>query len=250
MSADPTPVPLPPHRPLPEYYPEPGSRRGFVSDLFDSTAHWYDSIDGALSFGWGPWYRREALRRAGLTSGMRMLDVATGTGVVARAGAEIVGSPVVIGLDPSIGMLRAGRDKTPSFPVQAMGERLPFRSSSFDLLSVGFALRHMADLAETFAEFLRVLSPGGRVLILEITPPKSPLANSALRFYMGRVIPQFAKLRTGSDQVKTLMSYYWDTIEACVPPDAILSAMRTAGFTDAKRHVVLGVFSEYSGVKS
>lgn len=241
------PRPLPPHPPLEKYYGEPAQREKFVREIFDETAEWYDSIIGMLSFGSGNLYRRMALERAGLKPGMRLLDLATGTGVVARAASALTDH--IVTADASIGMLRAGRGKTGLPAVQAKGEQLPFRDHGFDMLSIGYALRHFADLQAVFSEFHRVVSPGAKVLILEITRPQSRLALAAVRFHLNRVVPLFARLRSGNRDAQKLMHYFWDTIDACVPPATILGALREAGFENVERHVELGVFSEYTGVK-
>src|ERR1051326_1101256 len=168
---------IPPHPPLPHYYGDASKRERFVREIFDETAEWYDGIIAMLSFGSGNRYRRDALKRAGVKSGADVLDLATGTGVVARA-ASLLGSDV-IGADASIGMLRAGKSTAPK--VQAKGESLPFRSHSFDFLTIGYALRHFADLRGLFVECKRVLRPGGTILILEITPPRSRVGYAAPR---------------------------------------------------------------------
>jgi demethylmenaquinone methyltransferase/2-methoxy-6-polyprenyl-1,4-benzoquinol methylase len=185
-----------------------------------------------------------ALQRAGLTRGMRLLDLATGTGVVARAAQSITND--IVGSDASIGMLVAGRRKHHLPLIQNVGERLPFRDASFDMLTIGFALRHFADLNMLFTELHRVLRPHGRLLILEITPPRSSVGRSILRFHLNRIVPLLARLRSRSAEAQKLMHYYWDTIEKCVPPETILAALRNAGFDDAKRHVEIGTFSEYT----
>ncbi len=238
---------LPPHPPLEQYYSHPESREQFVRQIFDETAEWYDAIIGMLSFGSGNRYRYQALERAGLNAGTKLLDCATGTGVVARAALRV--TKQVIGLDPSIGMLTAGRRVSSFTRVQAKAERLPFADESFDLLTVGYALRHFADLRATFEEYRRVLRPGGKVLILEITPPRTSFGRALLRFYLGNVIPFLTRLRTRNADAAKLMRYFWDTIDACVPPESILSALRDAGFESAKRHVELGVFSEYTATR-
>jgi len=176
---------------------------------------------------------------------MKMLDVASGTGVVARAALEATKNDVdIVALDPSIGMLLAGRAKLDR--IQAKAESLPIASSQFDFLTIGFALRHFADLRGVFEECLRVLKPGGRLLILELTAPKSAPARAFVGLYLGRVVPFVARVRSGNREAGTLMRYYWDTICTCVRPEAILQALAEAGFTDVKRHVELGIFSEYS----
>ena len=234
-------TPLVPHPPLREYYGD-AARERYVRTLFDDTAPWYDAAIGFLSFGSGQWYRRDVLTRAGLQAGHRLLDLATGTGVVARAASELTGD--IVGADPSIGMLTSGKG---SFArVQATSEGLPFADASFDFITIGFALRHFADLDVVFGECRRVLRPGGRILILEITAPQSRLARALLGAYMGAVVPAVITAVTFRPRVGKLMSYYWATTRDCVRPDAILGALRSAGFEEAKRRVSLAVVSEYS----
>lgn len=243
-------APLPPHPPLKSYYGEPSHREEFVRDIFDDTAVWYDSTISFMSFGSGDRYRREALLRNGLTPGMDMLDVASGTGVVARAALEATGGELnIVALDPSVGMLLAGRPKRRLDAVQAKAESLPIASNSFDLITIGFALRHFADLNAVFTECFRVLRPGGKLLILEMTAPRSAAARALLGVYLGRVVPFVTRVRSRNAGAARLMRYYWDTIRTCVRPEAIVAAMCEAGLIDARRHVELAVFSEYSAVK-
>lgn len=241
--------PIAPHPPLPRYYSRPAERQPFVRKIFDQTAHWYDSIDSVLSFRTGGRYRRDALLRAGLAPETRLLDIASGTGVVARAAASVATPPrQIVCLDPSIGMLLAGREKTRLPLVQGSAEQIAVRTESFDMISIGFALRHFADLTTVFAEMLRVLSPGGKLLILEITPPKSRAGFRMLELYMNRVVP-FVAGAIGNRETKKLMHYYWDTVRDCVPPETILEALRAAGFRDVGRHVEMGIFSEYRATR-
>lgn len=237
-----------PHPTLREYYGSDDRRERWVRDLFDDTAPWYDWSVAFLSFGSGNRYRREALARAGYARGERLLDVATGTGVVARAALSIShDAGAIVGLDPSIGMLAAGRAKAQLPIVEGRSERLPFRDASFDRITIGFALRHFADLEGVFRECRRVLRPGGRILILEITAPASPLARAFLGAYMGGVVPAVATLLTRSRKVGRMLRYYWATTRDCVRPEVILAALQNAGFGDVRRHVEMGLFSEYVG---
>ncbi len=239
-----------PHPPLHEFYEEPSQRESFVRDIFDDTAPWYDRATQFMSFGSGSRYRREALQRAGLKPGMRVLDVATGTGVVAREAAVVTKDPhSIVGLDPSYGMLAAGRAKATFDNVQARSEALPFRDQSFDLITIGFAMRHFADLKHVFSECARVLRPGGRLLILEITAPQSRVARILLGAYLGGFVPAVLGVISRSAKTAKLMRYYWVTTRECVRPEVILDALRSAGFDDAQRHVEMALFSEYSGVR-
>lgn len=241
---------LPPHPTLAEYYGRDADRPQFVRRLFDLAARDYDTIEGGMAMGTGRWYRREALRRAGLVAGMRVLDVAIGTGLVAREANRLVGdSGCVTGLDPSAGMLAEARRQLGVTGVQGVGEQLPVRTASIDFVSMGYALRHLADLGVTFREFFRVLRPGGIVCVLELTRPASRVGFAALRFYMRRIVPVLTRLRTRNVEAELLMRYFWDTIECCVPPERILAALDGAGFEDVRRTLAIGLFSEYTGRK-
>jgi demethylmenaquinone methyltransferase/2-methoxy-6-polyprenyl-1,4-benzoquinol methylase len=242
--------PLAPHPVLPGYFRDERERRTLVDHLFDDAAAHYDAVIGAMSFGSGRWYRRDALKRAGLREGMDVLDLATGTGIVAKAAAALAGPGRVTGIDPSQGMLEQARQVAPGRYVRGFAERLPFKDASFDFLSMGYALRHMADLQTTFGEALRVLRPGGRLLVLEISRPRSRPALAATRLYLGTVVPVLTGALTRNPHARRLFRYYWDTIEHCVPPETILQAMRQAGFASAERRVTLGLFSEYLGIKA
>jgi len=236
-----------PHPVLKKYYERESDRRPFVNALFDNAAEHYDFVCGLGSLGSGRRYRRWVLQQSGLRAGMKFLDVATGTGMIAQGATRILGKPgAVVGLDPSVGMLREARKIVRVPLVQGTVEELPFPDGHFDFLCMGYALRHVADLGVAFRECLRVLKPGGRVLILEITLPRSSFRQRFFRIYFESVLPRITRLSTGSAKAELLMKYYWDTIDQCVPPDGVLSALRAAGFASEKRFVQGGVFSEYT----
>ncbi len=245
----PGPDPLRPHPLLTDYYGDEQQRRRQVDAWFDASAPHYNFITQAMSFGSGHWYRKQALLRAGLAPGMRLLDVACGTGVIAHHAQDVVGEQgLAVGLDPSIGMLHESRARGVRGLVQALAEALPFRTAQFDVLSMGYALRHVVDLHRTFDEYRRVLKPGGKLLILEITPPRSRLSFHLLKFYLRGVVPMVARIGGGGSGSQTLMQYYWDTIEHCVAPPVIMKALEEAGFLQVSRYVELGIFSEYTAL--
>ena len=247
---DPNSEPLRPHPPLARYYRSEEQRRRQVDAWFDEAASDYDWINQAISFGSGHRYRREALLRAGLADGMSLLDAGSGTGGVAAQAQRIVGSRgLVAALDASLGMLRQAAGNGVRRRVRGLAESLPFPGERFDMLSMGYALRHVADLRTTFQEYLRVLKPGGKLLLLEITPPASRLSHAFLRLYLGRLVPLLARFGHGGRASRELMEYYWETIESCVPPAVILGALADAGFRQADRHVEMRIFSEYTAVR-
>jgi demethylmenaquinone methyltransferase/2-methoxy-6-polyprenyl-1,4-benzoquinol methylase len=221
-----------------------------VIALFDRTAVHYNWICRATSLGSGQVHRRRALARAGLIPTMRVLDVATGTGLVARGAGHLVGDPrQVVGLDPSRGMLIESRKWHPYALVQGLGESLPFRSDCFDFVSNGYGLRHVSDLERSFQEYRRVLKRGGRICLLEISRPHSWIGRRLSRLYFGRIVPIVAQLGTGSRDSALLMMHFWTSIEESIPPEAILCALTRSGFREVQRRVSLGIFSEYVALK-
>jgi len=240
-----------PHPPLTAYYQNEAQRRSWVRRMFDDTAADYDRTEGLIGFGAGSWYRHEALVRAGLQRDMRVLDVGIGTGLVARRAAEIVGNPALVtGIDPSPGMLGSARLPAGVQLIEGSAEAIPFPDASFDFLSMGYALRHISDLTVAFREFFRVLKPGGRLCVLEITCPENRMLALLLKGYMRRVVPALARLTSKKTDTPLMWSYYWDTIAACAPPPRVMRTLEDAGFTEVNRHLELKIFSEYRARKA
>lgn len=235
-----------PHPPLTEYYDREEDRRTWVGEQFDKTAADYDRIENILGLGTGSSYRRKMLGFAGLQPGMRVLDVGMGTGLVAKQAALLAGDPgLITGVDPSPGMIRSARLPSGVMVVEGRAELIPLADAGYDFLSMGYALRHVSDMAVAFAEFHRVLKPGGKVCILEITPPKGKIATALLKGYCKYAVPALAKLVARDKDTAQLWRYYWDTIEACAAPEKVMSTLESAGFVNVRRNVDLGIFSTY-----
>lgn len=238
-----------PHEPIAGYYGEGTDRQRYVNDLFDSTALDYDRIERLMSFGSGSWYRRDALRRAGIGRGSAVLDVGCGTGLLAREAAKLIGpTGRLVGVDPSPGMM-AQANLPQCRLVEGIAESLPVEDASFDFVTMGYALRHVGDLQQAFREFHRVLRPGGTVLVLEITRPRNRAAAAALKAYMRGMVPLLARVAGRGTQTPQVWRYFWDTIEACVPPQRVLDTLLEAGFTRVRRGITLGIFTEYLAVR-
>jgi len=240
---------LAPHTPLADYYGDEAEHERFLRRIFDDTAPDYNRIERVLALGSGPWYRRSALQRAGLKAGAQVLDVGIGTGLVAREALTLIGpGGHLVGVDPSPGMMGEVALAEVEL-VRGRAESLPRPDASSDFVSMGYALRHIADVHAAFAEFHRVLRPGGRLVVLEITKPAGRVGTAVLKAYMRSVVPLIAKAVARRHDTSELWRYYWDTIEACIPPESVMSALRAAGFEDVQRHVELGIFSEYTAAK-
>lgn len=250
VALEPKPTELPPHPILPAYYRDVAGKRPFLRAIFDATAGDYDKVERVLALGSGPSYRRRSLERAGLKHGERVLDVAMGTGLVAREAIRIVGDPaLVVGVDPSIGMITEARRTLDVAAVLGAGESLPISDETFDLVSMGYALRHLPDLARTFAEFRRVLKPGGRVCILEISRPSGRIARATVAAYFRAVLPVLSRIIGTSVKTRELWHYYWETIDACVPRETVLQTLRDAGFVEERCRVDLGIFHAFTATR-
>ena len=250
----PDPTVQAPHVPLTEYYADEQARKGFVREMFDSTAGDYDRMENILGLGTGMRYRGQAMERAGLKTGMRVVDVGIGTGLVAREAVRITGDArLVTGVDPSLGMMANAKVPPGVTLVEGTAELIPFPDNHFDFLSMGYALRHISDLSVAFHEFHRVLKPGGKLCILEITYPESRWGQFLLKIYMKGLVPTLALIFGRSKNTRRLWRYYWDTIEACVPPEQVLATLKAAGFTNVRRHIEvkgMSILAEYQATKS
>ena len=204
-----------PHPPLDAHYATTEAKPAFVNQLFDAGAPHYD---GVVDWGFlrsGSFYRRWALQRHGLRPGHQLLDVACGTGLVATAAQKVLGSADTLTcLDPSEGMLAVARKKLPARFVVGRAEQLPFPDNAFDFLTMGYALRHVTTLDAAFAEYFRVLKPGGKALILEVTKPSSRAGAALFKLYFGKIYPSLTQLFTRSRAARDMMVYFWETMDA------------------------------------
>lgn len=243
----PTPPELPPHPALSAHYARAEDRVGYIRQLFDRTAHDYDCINAWMSLNRGEQYRHDAMVRIGVQPGQRLLDCACGTGVMAAHARNLVGPDgEVIALDPSLPMLAIAGNRGVRQRVAAIAERLPLPTASIDVITMGYALRHVADLSVAFAEFARVLRPGGRLLILEMVPPNSRSGRLLAKLYLNYLVPTLASLVTRNRDSRRLMRYFWDTVDQCLPPEVVMQAITDAGFSDVRRDIQFALLTEYS----
>jgi demethylmenaquinone methyltransferase/2-methoxy-6-polyprenyl-1,4-benzoquinol methylase len=246
---------LAPHPVIIGAYGGPEGKRAFVDTIFDATAADYDRVERWLSFGTGRKYRAQALVRAGLRSGMRVVDVGVGTGLVASGITSIVGDAnLVVGVDPSSEMRRYAHEALGISVCAGTAGGIPFEDASFDFLTMGYALRHITDLNAAFQEFYRVLRPSqshheGQLCIMELTRPRTLLGRLLLRGHLGLCLQAMRLCCRMGPRTPELWRYYWETIDQCISPRRIMESLSSAGFVNVKRHVVGGIFSEYTATR-
>ena len=164
---------------------------------------------------------------------MTVVDIAVGTGLLAREAHRLMeGRGMLVGIDLSESMLAVAR-RTLDIPlVQGTAEALPFATGSADLVMMGYALRRVSSIDRTLGEAWRVLRPGGRLVLLEISPPASRLAGFATGLIVGGVLPIISGIFARDRQARRLMAYHWRTIAAYAPVGAVLRMMRQCGFAE------------------
>ncbi|MDO9372339.1 MAG: bifunctional demethylmenaquinone methyltransferase/2-methoxy-6-polyprenyl-1,4-benzoquinol methylase UbiE [Gammaproteobacteria bacterium] len=178
-----------------------------VGAVFDSVASRYDVMNDVMSFGAHRLWKRFAVELAGLRGGEHVLDVAGGTGDIARLLARKVGARgALVVTDINAAMLGVGRERLVDAGVvgnvtyvQADAERLPFPDDSFDCITIAFGLRNVTHKEAALASMQRALKPGGRLLVLEFSKPRLPALEPAYDFYSFKVLPMLGKLIAGDE---------------------------------------------------
>ena len=223
-----------------------------VRGVFDSVASKYDVMNDLMSMGLHRAWKAYAVAVANLREGQSVLDIAGGTGDLARAFAKKVGSQgTVVHTDINEAMLRQGRnrllDEGLVLPTLICdGERLPFATGSFDLVSVAFGLRNMTHKDKALAEMNRVLKPGGRLLVLEFSKVAAPLTK-AYDWYSFKVLPRIGRWVAGdADSYR----YLAESIRMHPGQAELKAMMKTAGFGHVDIHnLSAGVVALHVGIK-
>lgn len=233
-----------------QYYADPEQRPAQMRGLFNRSAPYYNLANRLFSLGTGGWYRRFCLRRSGLKPGMAVIDIATGTGLLARQAVALTRNPAcVIGADISEEMLAIARRDTGILLVQAAAEALPFAPASADFVTMGYALRHIADLKAAFAANFHILRPGGVMMLLEVSAPRHRFMRAVAYGFIGLLLPRLSGLLTRDARARALMHYHWQTILSFLPPETIIGVMRDSGFERVRCISHLDLFHHYTGHK-
>ena len=197
--------------------------------MFDRISGVYDLMNQVMTVGLHHQWRRRAADLAGAAPGTHVLDVATGTGDLAI---EMAGrGSQVIGSDFSEEMLTRAREKQPGIAWEwANAMELPYEDDRFDAATVGFGARNFSDLAKGVSEMARVVRPGGKVVILEITTPTKPPLSTFFRVWFDTVVPALGKVAGDSDAYE----YLPDSVKRFPAPDGLAAVMDGAGLSDIR----------------
>jgi demethylmenaquinone methyltransferase/2-methoxy-6-polyprenyl-1,4-benzoquinol methylase len=219
---------------------------GQVRAMFDRIAVVYDLMNSVMTAGLHHRWRERAADLARLAPGDRALDVAAGTGDLALELKRRVGpTGDVVGSDFSEGMLHIAREKSADVRWEwADAQALPYADDEFAAATVGFGARNFADLDRGLAEMTRVVRPGGRVVVLEITVPQKPPLSSFFRVWFDRIVPLLGRL-TGDPEA---YDYLPNSVKRFPDPRALAGRLDAAGLDDVRWILTAGgIIALHSG---
>ena len=229
------------------------SKKEQIAAMFNSISGKYDFLNHFLSLGIDILWRKRAVRLLKKHQPKLILDIATGTGDFAIEALSL-NPEKIIGVDISEGMLSVGREKlikknlTDKIElISGDSEFLPFEDNFFDAVIVSFGVRNFENLEKGLSDMLRVLKPGGKVVILEFSKPKSFPFKQIYQFYFQWILPKIGKLISKNHAAYT---YLPDSVEAFPDGDDFLNILNKIGFQKNQcTPLTLGISSIYSGSK-
>lgn len=207
-------------------------RAQYVQNMFARIAGRYDLMNRLMTGGQDLKWRRFVIEQARLPVNGRLLDIATGTGDIALEGQTQVPGLQTVGGDFTIEMMQAGKQIPARQRIQWVGSdtlALPFANDYFDAVTSGFLMRNVIDVRGAFREQLRVTKPGGRVVVLESSPPKRNVLRPFIQFHLNYVIPTLGKLIAGESDAYT---YLPDSTKQFQSPESLATIMWEEGYTN------------------
>lgn len=230
-------------------------KAGKVAEVFHSVASNYDLMNDLMSGGIHRLWKRVTIEMSGVRPGHKVLDIAGGTGDLAAKFSRIVGSEgTVVLADINDSMLKVGRDRLVDRGItenvrfsQADAQYLPFPDNTFDVITIAFGLRNVTDKDMALRSMLRVLKPGGKLLVLEFSKPPNPLLSKIYDGYSFSVLPKLGKLfANDADSYQ----YLAESIRMHPDQDTLLGMINQAGFENTDYHNMTGgIVALHRGVK-
>lgn len=240
-----------PHDTIVPYKGQTDSKKEQVRQMFDNISPKYDLLNRVLSFGIDIWWRKQAVALLKKDNPKQILDIATGTGDFALETLSLKPDHIT-GVDISAGMLAYGREKIKAKGLegkitlqQADSENLPFDEGRFDAVTVSFGVRNFQNLERGLGEMLRVLKPGGAVVVLEFSQPKAFPIKQLYGFYSATLLPFVGKLISKD---KAAYDYLPESAAAFPSGDRFLEIMAKVGYNQLKaKPLLFGITSLYYG---
>ncbi len=213
--------------------------------MFDSVADSYDKTNDLLSFGQSRLWRGKVAKAVNAKAGEQILDIAAGTGTSSMA--FLSEGVRVVAADFSKGMLEVGKKKYPKLEfVFADAMKLPFKDEEFDVVTMSFGLRNVQDHRVALGEFLRVLKPGGRLVICEFSHVPGPFG-VLYRFYLKYFLPRISALFSKSPEA---YDYLAESIQAWPKQKDLAQDIANVGFSQVGyKNLSLGIVALHQGVK-
>lgn len=218
-----------------------------VAAMFDTVAESYDKTNDLLSFGQDRIWRKKVLKEVNPVSGQTILDLAAGTGsssiVFKKPGVRVIAS------DFSKGMLEVGKKRHPELEfVFADATKLPFENNSVDAVTISFGLRNVQEPKVALNEMLRVLKPGGKVVICEFSKVNVPIIKQLYGFYLKRILPRLSSLLAKNQGA---YEYLAESIIAWPNQQELVAWLSQAGFENSQyKNASFGVVAIHSGTKA
>jgi len=236
-------------------YTDNASKQEQITTAFNTIAPRYDFMNRLLSLGIDVLWRQKALRSIGSSAPENILDLATGTGDFALMAARKFPGARITGIDLSDRMLEIANTKirAKKFPqaiefIRADCLQTPFPENKFDLATLAFGIRNFADLDAGCREINRILKPGGRILILELSRPSNRLISALYNFYLKHIIPALGHIFSGSQREYT---YLQESIRHVPQAEEMLDILRQAGFiNDDVQRYTFGICSCYTAERA
>ncbi|RUO39508.1 bifunctional demethylmenaquinone methyltransferase/2-methoxy-6-polyprenyl-1,4-benzoquinol methylase UbiE [Pseudidiomarina aestuarii] len=231
------------------------AKQGLVANVFNSVAKKYDVMNDVMSFGIHRLWKRYTIDCSGVRSGMKVLDLAGGTGDLTAQFSRRVGpTGEVVLADINEAMLEVGKDKLRNLGIvsnvtyqQANAEELPFDDDTFDIITIAFGLRNVTDKQKALESMHRVLKPGGRLLVLEFSKPEPPMLSQMYDFYSFNILPKMGQVIAGDAES---YQYLAESIRMHPDQETLKGMMEVAGYENVTyTNLTGGIVALHRGFK-